>query len=84
MWMGDNAIMPARVLSTGEPLKDVLYANKEELFGTTVLDKFGPDLPFLPKVRPPHNLSITSRLKIRPRSYPQAKLSPSNSTQTSL
>lgn len=52
MWMGTYPTLPSYVLSTREPLRDVLNANKEKLIGKTALDKFGADLPFLPKVLP--------------------------------
>lgn len=50
MWMGTYPRVPSYVLSTGEPLADVLKKNPD-LLGKSVVDKFGPDLPFLPKVR---------------------------------
>ena len=50
MWMGTYPVIPSHVLSTGENLQDVINANAEKLVGKTVLDKFGKDLPFLPKV----------------------------------
>ncbi len=52
MWMGTYPELPSSVLSSGEDLQRVLNANKEKLIGKPVLDKFGTDLPFLPKVRP--------------------------------
>lgn len=52
MWMGTYPTSPSYVLSTGENLQDVINANAEKLVGKKVLDKFGKDLPFLPKVRP--------------------------------
>lgn len=51
--MGTYPTTPSYVLSSGELLQDVLNANKEKLIGKTVLDKFGADLPFLPKVSSP-------------------------------
>lgn len=54
MWFGTYPTLPSSVLSTGENLQDVLNANKDKLIGKTVLDKFGTDLPFLPKVSPMH------------------------------
>ena len=59
MWMGTYPTTPSYVLSSGELLQDVLNANKEELIGQTVLDKFGADLPFLPKVSPQSVLHIS-------------------------
>ena len=50
MWMGTYPTLPSYVLSTGERLQDALNANKEKLIGKAVLEKFGADLPFLPKV----------------------------------
>ncbi len=50
MWMGTYPVIPSHLLSTGENLQDVINANAEKLVGKTVLDKFGKDLPFLPKV----------------------------------
>jgi mannose-6-phosphate isomerase len=50
MWMGTYPKLPSYVLSTGENLQDVLNAHGEKLIGKTVLEKFGADLPFLPKV----------------------------------
>lgn len=49
--MGTYPELPSYVLSSGEDLQQVLNANREKLFGKPVLDKFGTDLPFLPKVR---------------------------------
>jgi hypothetical protein len=48
--------LPSYVLSTGEPLQDALNTNKEKLIRKTVLEKFGADLPFLPKVLPDTSL----------------------------
>lgn len=50
MWLGDYPDFPARTLDTGELLKDVLDANKEELLGKKVIDKYDAQLPFLQKV----------------------------------
>ena len=60
MWMGTYPELPSYVLSTGENLQDVLNANKEQLMGSTVLQKFGADLPFLPKI-----LSIAKALPLQ-------------------
>ncbi len=53
--MGTYPVVPSRLLSTGEDLQDVINANAEKLVGKTILDKFGKDLPFLPKVHSPLN-----------------------------
>ena len=50
MWMGDYPSTPSYVLSTGQPLENVLKANGELLLGSNVLKKFGTNLPFLPKI----------------------------------
>ncbi|KAL1989233.1 hypothetical protein VTN96DRAFT_3780 [Rasamsonia emersonii] len=49
MWMGTYPSVLSYVLSTGEPLGDFLKKNPD-LLGKSVVDKFGPDLPFLPKI----------------------------------
>ena len=51
MWFGDYPNYPARVLSTGQLLGDVLQKEKEELLGKKVAENFDAQLPFLPKVR---------------------------------
>lgn len=60
MWMGTYPTTPSYVLKTGELLQDVLNANKQKLIGQTVLDKYGADLPFLPKI-----LSIAKALPLQ-------------------
>ncbi|KAI4151409.1 MAG: hypothetical protein LQ340_003517 [Diploschistes diacapsis] len=50
MWMGDHPSTPSYALSTGKPLEEILKANGEALLGPTVLNKFGTNLPFLPKI----------------------------------
>lgn len=52
MWFGDYPDFPARKLDTGELLKDVLDANREQLLGKKVIEKYDAQLPFLPKVMP--------------------------------
>lgn len=60
MWMGTYPTLPALLLSTGEDLQEHLNANKQLLIGKKVLDKFGTDLPFLPKI-----LSIAKALPLQ-------------------
>ncbi|KAH6638552.1 RmlC-like cupin domain-containing protein [Truncatella angustata] len=60
MWFGDYPDFPARKLDTGELLKDVIDANKEQLLGRKVIDKFDAQLPFLPKI-----LSIAKALPLQ-------------------
>ena len=48
--MGTYPTTPSFVMGTDKLLQDVLNEHKDELIGKTVLDKYGPDLPFLPKV----------------------------------
>ncbi|TID24278.1 mannose-6-phosphate isomerase [Venturia nashicola] len=61
MWMGTYPELPSYVLATGENLQHVIDKHAEELFGKTILNKFGhKDLPFLPKV-----LSIAKALPLQ-------------------
>jgi mannose-6-phosphate isomerase len=60
MWFGDYPDYPARVLKTGELLKDVLDKNREMLLGKKVIDQLGGQLPFLPKI-----LSIAKALPLQ-------------------
>jgi mannose-6-phosphate isomerase len=50
MWMGTYPTTPSLVLGSGEDLQKHLNTNKEKFIGKPILDKFGSDLPFLPKV----------------------------------
>lgn len=50
MWMGTYPTNPSYVLSTGELLSDYIKKNPQ-LVGRAVLDRFGPEIPYLPKVR---------------------------------
>lgn len=50
LWFGDYPDYPARVVKTGELLKDALDKNKEMLLGKKVIEQLGGQLPFLPKV----------------------------------
>jgi len=50
MWMGTYPTVPSRVRATGELLLDHLKKNPD-LVGESVSRRYGPDLPFLPKVR---------------------------------
>jgi mannose-6-phosphate isomerase len=71
MWFGDYPDFPARVLKTGELLKDVLDKDKARLLGKKVIDELGGQLPFLPKI-----LSIAKALplQIHPNKELAAKL----------
>ncbi|KAJ4291269.1 hypothetical protein N0V88_006271 [Collariella sp. IMI 366227] len=60
MWFGDYPDFPARVLKTGEPLKNVLDKNKEKLLGKKVIEQLDCQLPFLPKI-----LSIAKALPLQ-------------------
>ncbi len=51
MWMGAYPTNPARVIPSGEELQKVLDAHADKLMGKAVIDKFGTNLPFIPKVR---------------------------------
>ncbi|KZL84503.1 phosphomannose isomerase type i [Colletotrichum incanum] len=60
MWFGDYPDFPARVLETGELLKDVLDRNKEKLLGQKVIKELDGQLPYLPKI-----LSIAKALPLQ-------------------
>ncbi|KAJ9260003.1 mannose-6-phosphate isomerase, class I [Paecilomyces variotii] len=49
MWMGTYPSTPSYVLSSGEQLESYLK-NHPELLGKNAVDKWGTDLPFLPKI----------------------------------
>jgi mannose-6-phosphate isomerase len=51
MWCGTYPTILSLVLSSGEDLQKHLNANKEKLIGKAILDKFGTDFPYLPKIR---------------------------------
>ena len=50
MWFGDYPDFPARDLETGQPLAELLKKHQGKLVGEYSVDKFGDNLPFLPKV----------------------------------
>ncbi|KXH59687.1 phosphomannose isomerase type I [Colletotrichum salicis] len=60
MWFGDYPDFPARILDTGELLKDVLDKNKEQLLGQKVITELDGQLPYLPKI-----LSIAKALPLQ-------------------
>ncbi|EXJ92177.1 phosphomannose isomerase type I [Capronia epimyces CBS 606.96] len=60
MWMGTYPELPSYSLKTGEDLQEILNKNKDKLIGKTVVDKFGANLPFLPKI-----LSIAKALPLQ-------------------
>jgi hypothetical protein len=51
--MGTYPTTPSLALGTGEDLQKHINANKEKLIGKPILNKFGADLPYLPKVKHP-------------------------------
>jgi mannose-6-phosphate isomerase len=51
--MGTYPTTPSSILATGEDLQKHINANKVRLVGKPILDKFGVDLPYLPKVGSP-------------------------------
>ncbi|KAM0514840.1 hypothetical protein ACHAPE_006515 [Trichoderma viride] len=71
MWFGDYPDFPARDLETGQPLADLLKSNEEKLLGSYSVEKFGNNIPFLPKI-----LSIDKALplQIHPNKSLAAKL----------
>ena len=42
--------LPAKVLGTGQELREFIDADKEHLLGSNVVRNFDAQLPFLPKV----------------------------------
>ncbi|EKG11164.1 Mannose-6-phosphate isomerase type I [Macrophomina phaseolina MS6] len=60
MWYGTYPELPAYVLESGENLQDYINKNPDELLGKRVIQKFGHDLPYLPKV-----LSIAKALPLQ-------------------
>jgi mannose-6-phosphate isomerase len=58
IWMGTHPTLPARVLETGEELKDYIKKNPEKTLGKAVSERFGKDLPFLPKVSNFYTLDV--------------------------
>lgn len=50
MWMGTYPSNESHLLSTGEPLGEYLRKNPQ-LVGKSVLDRWGAEIPFLPKVK---------------------------------
>ncbi|KAK3348375.1 mannose-6-phosphate isomerase [Neurospora tetraspora] len=60
MWFGDYPDFPAKKFDTGEPLKDMLEKNKEQLLGKKVIDNLDGQLPYLPKI-----LSIAKALPLQ-------------------
>ncbi|KAJ5936329.1 hypothetical protein N7454_005627 [Penicillium verhagenii] len=49
MWMGTYPTVPSRVRATGEDLSEHLKKNPD-LVGASVCHRYGPDIPFLPKI----------------------------------
>ncbi|PYH78438.1 mannose-6-phosphate isomerase, class I [Aspergillus uvarum CBS 121591] len=49
MWMGTYPTVPSKILSTGQLLSDYLKENPE-VVGKSALDKWGPEVPYLPKI----------------------------------
>ena len=62
MWFGDYPDFPARRRDTGEALGDALARHGETLLGRRVVEEFGGQLPFLPKVGSSLPLVLASRL----------------------
>lgn len=60
MWFGTYPELPSIILSSGENLQDYMNKHSEELIGKNILNKFGKDLPFLPKVSEPVGLTFAA------------------------
>ena len=78
MWFGTYPELPFYSLETGEDLQQILNKHKEQLIGKRVYQKFGADLPFLPKI-----LSIAKALplQIHPNKQLSEKLHKENPEQ---
>lgn len=50
MWLGDYPSLSAKSSSTGEELNAIIDKNSDKLLGKNCIQKFGKELPFLPKV----------------------------------
>ncbi|KAF7715763.1 Uncharacterized protein PECH_006208 [Penicillium ucsense] len=66
MWMGTYPSNPSHLVSTGEPLANYIKKNPQ-LVGKSVLDRYGAEIPFLPKI-----LSIAKALPLQ--IHPDLKL----------
>jgi hypothetical protein len=83
--MGTYPTTPSLVLATGEDLQKHINSNKEKLIGKAILDKFGADLPYLPKVNYPEPLASQNTQKnLRFSQSPKPSLSKSTQTKASL
>lgn len=60
MWMGTYPSNPSSVLSTGELLADYLKKNPQ-MVGNAVMERWGAEIPFLPKVSPRSRCTVLSR-----------------------
>jgi mannose-6-phosphate isomerase len=68
MWFGTYPELPSYSIKTGQDLAELLQEQKDKLIGKKVYEKFGADLPFLPKI-----LSIAKALPLQ--IHPNKKLS---------
>jgi hypothetical protein len=50
IWMGTHPTTPSLALSSGEDLQKHIKANEDKLVGKPILNSFGVDLLYLPKV----------------------------------
>ena len=50
LWMGTHPSGPSVVVGTGAGLKETIASDARAHLGERVLERFGPDLPFLTKV----------------------------------
>ncbi|QUC22240.1 uncharacterized protein UV8b_06481 [Ustilaginoidea virens] len=49
LWFGDYPDYPARVVESGRPLAEVIANDREGLLGSDSVQRFGENMPFLPK-----------------------------------
>jgi len=50
LWIGTHPGAPSRIADSGQTLGDAIAQEPASLLGSDVVDRFGPDLPFLLKV----------------------------------
>lgn len=60
LWFGDYPDYPARVVESGRPLAEVIANDREGLLGSDSVQRFGENMPFLPKI-----LSIAKALPLQ-------------------
>lgn len=60
LWMGTHPLVPSKAVDLGKTLREIVLEDPEKYLNKAVVEKFGPELPFLFKV-----LSIEKVLSIQ-------------------